>query len=134
LIVDVAENSFRAAFKDPRFAPLRNDELVDLDLSIAVLIPPVAMRYGDEIDLLRQLRPGTDGLIIEDGSHRALFLPSMWRRLPDRRRFLGELKQKAGLDPDHWSPAFKVARFQTVEIKQESQNVSQTRTALAARS
>jgi AMMECR1 domain-containing protein len=35
------------------------------------------MRYGDEIDLLRQLRPGTDGLIIEDGSHRALFLPSM---------------------------------------------------------
>jgi MEMO1 family protein len=134
LIVDVAENSFRAAFKDPRFAPLRNDELVDLDLSIAVLIPPVAMRYGDEIDLLRQLRPGTDGLIIEDGSHRALFLPSMWRQLPDRRRFLGELKQKAGLDPDHWSPAFKAARFQTVEIKQESQNVSQTRTALAARS
>ena len=92
------------------------------------------MRYGDEIDLLRQLRPGTDGLIIEDGSHRALFLPSMWRQLPDRRRFLGELKQKAGLDPDHWSPAFKAARFQTVEIKQESQNVSQTRTALAARS
>ncbi len=133
LITDVADNAFRAAFKDPRFPPLRRDELTDLDLSIAVLTPPVPMRFDDEIDLLEQLRPGRDGLIIEDGPRRALFLPATWRQLPERRQFLSQLKHKAGLDAGHWSPAFKAARFQSVEIRQEPPNVLETLVALAAK-
>ena len=134
LITDVADNAFKAAFKDPRFPPLRHDDLTDLDLSLAVLSPPVPMCCGDDTDLLGQLRPGLDGLIIEDGPRRALFLPAMWRQLPDRRQFLSQLKHKAGLHADHWSPAFKAARFRAVEIKQEPPNVLQVLVALAAKS
>jgi hypothetical protein len=58
----------------------------------------------------------------------------MWQQLPDRRQFLGQLRHKAGLYANHWSPAFKAARFQTVEIKQEPPNVLPVLVALAAKS
>lgn len=134
MIADVADNAFKAAFQDPRFPPLRHDELADLELSLAVPTAPAPMRFDDETDLLGQLRPGRDGLIIEDGPRRALFLPAMWRQLPDRRQFLGQLKHKAGLHANHWSPAFKAARFQTIEIKQEPPNALQVLVALTAKS
>jgi MEMO1 family protein len=84
---------------------------------MALLTPPAPMRFVDEPDLLAQLRPAIDGLIIEDGSHRALFLPAMWRHLPDPRQFPNHLKQKAGLDAEFWSPAFRASRFRTAEIR-----------------
>ena len=117
LIADVADNAFKAAFKDPRFQPLRFDELDGLDLSIALLTPPAPIQFVDEPDLLAQLRPNIDGLIIEDGPHRALFLPAMWRHFPDPRQFLNQLKQKAGLDAERWSPTFRASRFGTAQIR-----------------
>jgi AmmeMemoRadiSam system protein B/AmmeMemoRadiSam system protein A len=120
LAVDVADNAVKAALEDPRFPPLLPAELEDLDLSVSVLTPPVPMTIADEADLLAQLRPGIDGLIIEDGGHRALFLPSVWEQLPDPREFLGHLKRKAGLSPHHWSPGFRAQRFQAVEVKEQA--------------
>ncbi|MGE5547902.1 MAG: AmmeMemoRadiSam system protein B [Solirubrobacterales bacterium] len=116
LIEDVSENAFKAAFRDPRFPPLTAGELDGLEVSLSVLTPPVAMAFADEADLLGQLRPRIDGLIIEDSGRRALFLPSVWGQIPDPRLFLAHLKQKAGLPADHWSPSFRAARFQAVEV------------------
>lgn len=116
LIVDVVENGFRAAFKDPRFKPLTEAELDGLDLSISVLSPSRPMTVADEADLLGQLRPRIDGLVIADGQRRALFLPSVWEQIPDPKTFLGHLKAKAGMKPDHWSPAFQAFRFIAEEI------------------
>lgn len=116
LAEDLVENAFKAAFRDPRFPPLSEAELADLELSLSVLTPPVPLRFTDEADLLAQLRVRTDGLIIEDGGMRALFLPSVWEQLPDKRRFLAHLKAKAGMPPDHWSDGFKASVFQAVEI------------------
>lgn len=117
LIEDVADNAFKAAFGDPRFSPLSRDELDGLEISVSVLTPPAALSFADEDDLLAQLRPGTDGLIIEDTGRRALFLPSVWEQLPDKRLFLAHLKQKAGLPADHWSASFRASRFQAVELR-----------------
>ncbi len=117
LLEDVATNGYSAAFRDHRFGPLKADELADLDLSISVLSDSVPIEFADEADLLAQLRPGIDGLIIQDGGKRALFLPSVWEQLPDKARFMGHLKAKAGMKPDHWSPGFKAWRFVTEEIK-----------------
>ena len=74
------------------------------------------MTISDEADLLRQLRPGVDGLVIMDGNRRALFLPSVWEQLPDPKTFLSHLKHKAGMAPDHWSPDFKANRFIAEEV------------------
>lgn len=116
LATDVAENAYRAAFRDPRFAPLQADEATDLDLHLSVLSPAHPMAFTDEADLLTQLAPGTDGLIIGDGSRRALFLPSVWEQLPDPAQFLAHLKVKAGLAPGHWSDTFEAHRFIAAEV------------------
>lgn len=117
LIEDVADNAHGAAVRDPRFAPLTERELDGLTLSVSVLTPPQPLPVNSEADLLAKLRPGIDGLIIEDQGHRALFLPAVWESLPDPRRFLAHLKQKAGMAPDHWSPSFRALTFQAVELK-----------------
>ncbi|HAD85773.1 MAG TPA: extradiol dioxygenase [Rhodospirillaceae bacterium] len=111
LIADVAANGYAAAFRDPRFPNLSQAELPEVSLSISVLSPQVPMTIKDEADLLAQLRPGIDGLVIEDGARRALFLPSVWEQLPDKSAFLQHLKRKAGLAADHWSDGFQARRF-----------------------
>ncbi len=118
LVEDVVQNAYKAAFSDPRFPNLGRDELSDLNISISVLSPAAPMTLKDEADLLRQLRPGIDGLIIQDLGRRSLFLPQVWSQLPDPRRFLAHLKQKAGLPIDHWSDGFKGWRFITEGVKQ----------------
>jgi hypothetical protein len=62
-----------------------------------------------------------------------LFLPAMWRHLPDPRQFLHHLKQKAGLDAEHWSPAFRASRFRIAEIRQQPPNVLRVLLRLASR-
>ncbi|OEJ64252.1 hypothetical protein BEN30_16915 [Magnetovibrio blakemorei] len=115
LAVDVAENAFRSAFKDPRFAPLKIDEVDALDIHLSVLSPAVAFAFNDETDLIATLKVGEDGLIIEDMGRRALFLPSVWSQLPDPAQFLGHLKTKAGMSATHWSNSFRAWRFIAAE-------------------
>jgi len=116
LAKDVTENAFASAFRDHRFSPLSADELDGLELSISVLSPSTPMDVKDEKDLLSQLRPEIDGLIIEDKGKRALFLPSVWSQLPKPEDFLAHLKAKATMTPDQWSPDFKASRFITAEV------------------
>lgn len=116
LAEDICDNAFKAAFRDPRFPPLTPSEWEKVELSVSVLTPPVAMRFSDQAELLAQLRPRIDGLIIEDQGKRALFLPSVWEQLPDKAQFLAHLKHKAGMAPDHWSPSFTASRFQALEF------------------
>lgn len=113
LIADIAENAFAAAFQDPRFPPLDPREYADLSVHISVLSPPEPMHFSSEEDLLRQLQPGVDGLILSDGGYRGTFLPSVWESLPQPRQFLNELKRKAGLPSDYWSDTLQVARYHT---------------------
>ena len=117
LIVDVVQHAFNAAFRDWRFPRLEWLELAELALSVSVLTPPEPMRFAGEADLLAQLRPSVDGLIIEDHGRRSLFLPSVWEELADRRQFLMALKLKAGLPADHFSPGFRAQRFRSIEVK-----------------
>ncbi|BCU05791.1 AmmeMemoRadiSam system protein A [Allochromatium tepidum] len=113
LVLDVAQNAFAAAFEDPRFPPLRADEYPELSLKISVLTPAEPMAFGSEAELLTQIRPGVDGLILSDRGRRGTFLPSVWEQLPDPRDFLEHLKRKAGLPMGHWSDSLRVARYAT---------------------
>ncbi len=113
LLEDVETNALAAAFRDPRFSPLQADELNDLVIEISLLSPLERLRCADEADLLRQLRPGVDGLLLECGHHRGTFLPAVWRELREPRRFLRHLKLKAGLAEDFWGPELIVRRYTT---------------------
>ena len=119
LAQDVAENAQRAAFADPRFPPLSIDEWPQVRLSLSLLSAPVAFPVKDRADLLAQLRPHVDGLIIEEGERRALFLPAVWEQLPQPEDFLGHLLHKAGLAPDYWSAGLRLWRFGAEEFSEE---------------
>lgn len=114
LVEDVSQNAYAAAFRDPRFPKLNINEFPQLDIHISVLSKPQPMTFDDEQDLLAQLQPGIDGLVLEEGYHRGTFLPQVWESLPEPNQFLRHLKQKAGLPPDYWSKAITMQRY-TVE-------------------
>lgn len=119
LVRDVADNAFAAAFRDPRFPPLSAAELDQIHIHVSVLSPPEAVDVRSELELLDVIRPGVDGLILEEGLHRGTFLPSVWESLPDPREFLAHLKMKAGLSPEYWSDRVKVARYTTESFGEE---------------
>lgn len=108
---DVAHNAYAAAFSDPRFPPLTEKEFTEVDFHLSVLTPPVPMKFTSEEDLIKQLRPSIDGLVLEDGFHRGTFLPAVWESLPDASQFLQHLKLKAGLPANHWSGTLTVSRY-----------------------
>ena len=118
LVDDVAENAFSAAFKDPRFSPLSDDEFNEIDIEISILTPAEPMSFTDEEDLLSQIQPGIDGLILEDGFYRGTFLPSVWESLPDKNDFWKHLKLKAGLPITHWSDTLKVSRYRSLAFSE----------------
>ncbi len=116
IALDVVENAAAAAIHDPRFSPVTSREVPDLDVSLSVIGRREALDVGGEAELLARLRPGVDGLVIEDGSRRAVFLPVVWRQLPDPHSFLDALRHKAGMPRGHWSDATRAWRFSVREL------------------
>ncbi len=111
LATDVAENAVAAALEDPRFPPLRQAELEQTRIEVSLLDMPEELHFTDENDALRQLRPGIDGLILNNGRYRATFLPQVWEALPDPKLFLEHLKLKAGLPANFWGPNLTLSRY-----------------------
>ena len=116
LVIDVARNAYAAAFTDPRFAKVSAREIQSLQIHISILSEPENLNFSSESDLIAQLRPGIDGLVLEDKGRRGTFLPTVWDVFPEPRLFLNQLKRKAGLAESHWSERIKVARYLTETI------------------
>jgi len=92
-----AEMAIAAATQDPRFRPLRKEELASIQIDISVLTPFRKVTSIDEIEV------GRDGLLIRRGPNSGVLLPQVaveqnWNRLT----FLEQICYKAGLDKDAW--------------------------------
>jgi len=99
---DVCEHAVAAALEDPRFPPVREDELNRIQIEVSRLTRPVPLEYRDADDLLSKLRPHVDGVILRDGFRRATFLPQVWEKIPDPSGFLDNLCYKMGVSHDQW--------------------------------
>lgn len=108
---DVATNARAAAVHDPRFPPLTLPEYAGIDLEVSVLSALEPLACTDEADLLAQLRPGVDGLLLEAGRRRGTFLPQVWEQLPRPTQFLDRLKVKAGFSMRDWDPRWRFSRY-----------------------
>ncbi|HYI09439.1 MAG TPA: AmmeMemoRadiSam system protein A [Thermoanaerobaculia bacterium] len=96
----VHANAVNAAFRDPRFYPLRKEELANLHIEISVMSPIEPVTSPEEIEV------GRDGLIISRGGRAGLLLPQVASELGwDRETFLRQTCMKAGLPPDTWQSA-----------------------------
>lgn len=93
----VGETALAAAFDDPRFPPLRQDEMKDITVEISVLSPLKEITNIDEIEV------GIHGLYITKGFHSGLLLPQVATEYDwDSLTFIQETCYKAGLQRDAW--------------------------------
>jgi len=111
----VAYSARAAALEDPRFDPVRSDELRDIEIELSVLSIP------ERIDP-RQIEAGKHGLIVSRGWQRGVLLPQVaveqrWESL----RFLEETCVKAGLERDAWKQAETLILAFTADVFSESE-------------
>ena len=102
LATDVREHSIAAALEDPRFPPVREDELSRIQIEVSRLTRPIPLEYKDAADLLSKLKPQVDGVILRDGVRRATFLPQVWEKIPDPAEFMDNLCYKMGVSDNTW--------------------------------
>jgi len=113
LLKALIEAAIAAATEDPRFQPLRYEELDKITVEVTVLSPPELVEAREK---LKAIEIGRDGLIIEKGFHRGLLLPQVpveqgW----SAEEFLAGLCMKAGLPPYAWMEEdARIYRFQGV--------------------
>lgn len=100
LYVAVSQNAINAAFRDPRFYPLRSEELAVIHVEISVMGPIERVAEVEEIMV------GRDGLIIRRGGYAGLLLPQVATEYGwDREMFLQQTCYKAGLARNSWREA-----------------------------
>ncbi len=92
----IGDMSESAAFRDPRFSPLSEDELDKISIEISILSPL------ERVDNILKIKPGRDGLYVINGFYSGLLLPQVateqnW----DRETFVNRTFQKAGLDSSY---------------------------------
>lgn len=125
LVDDVEANACAAAFEDPRFPPLGRGELAGIRVEVSVLGPLTEIRASCEDELVRQLVPGEDGLVLVvgdgdgDSDRRATFLPQVWASLGTPRVFVDHLRRKAGLGRDFWNLEPRFLRYRVSKWSEE---------------
>jgi len=99
---DVGNNAHAAAFQDPRFPPVEENELSQIKIEISLLTPSQEIHFSNPEELISLLQPRVHGVIFQYQGHRSTFLPQVWDQLPDPLDFLNHLCLKAGTKIDDW--------------------------------
>lgn len=109
LLDDLIQNAQAAAFEDPRFYPLSQEEFLHVTIEVSLLSEPEPLVYDTLDDLRAKVVVGEDGIILQQGARKATFLPQVWEQLPTFELFFSHLCQKAGMEahcleshPDIW--------------------------------
>ena len=102
LAIDVQQHAVAAALQDFRFPNVKPSELSQINIEVSVLSPKAPLRYEDPQELVNQLRPNVDGVVLQDGLRKATFLPQVWEKVPDPELFLSQLCIKMGAPGDLW--------------------------------
>ena len=88
LAESLRRNALAAAFDDVRGRPLRPLDVPALSLEVSILSPLEPLHLGDEALARAAIRPGVDGLLLSWRGHRGVFLPQVWRALPEPGRWV----------------------------------------------
>ena len=126
LYEDIIINAKNAAFSDPRFSPLQEDETENLIIEISVLTQPQEVKFKSVEELLSYLNEKKPWLIIQLWIKQATFLPSVWEELPDPDQFLLHLIYKAWLTLEEFISnfdKFKIFVYGSIEFKDKWTNI-----------
>ncbi len=124
LIDAVIDNAYNASTQDPRFEPVRKEELDNLVFEVSVLTPPEPVDVANPKDYLKHVKVGEHGLIVEKGLYKGLLLPQVpveWGWCEEE--FLCQCCMKAGLPPDTWlTKGTKIYRFKAIVFEEIAPN------------
>ena len=98
----VIENSINAAVNDPRFSPMKYNELKEARIDISVLSVPTLFKHSNYQELLSELENKVYGVVLKRGLHQSTFLPSVWEFIPEKENFLGNLCLKGEMEAECW--------------------------------
>ena len=118
VMATVCEAAWRAAAEDPRFLPVREEEIDALRVEITLLGPLARIEDATDFSI------GVHGLVLEHNGHRGLLLPQVavehaW----DRGQFLSGLCRKCRLPDQSWAePGALLSRFEGVKFSEEDEN------------
>ena len=108
-----------AATEDPRFPPMRPDELAAVVIEVSVLGPLEPCSDPAQIEV------GRHGVLVDDGARRGLLLPQVavecgW----DGQTLLSQACVKAGLEPAAWQGKAQVFRFEAEVFEEAAEHPS----------
>ena len=108
------EVALAAAFNDPRFPQVSEEEFEKLDFEVTVLTKPEIIEVAHYEQYLDEIEIGRDGLIIQKGYARGLLLPQVAvENAFTTEEFLEHTCMKAGISADSWMDAScDVLKFQ----------------------
>jgi len=108
---NLVQSAADAALRDPRFPPVRLEEVEALDIEVSLLSPMQPIR-PEEVVI------GRHGLLVERYGRRGLLLPQVATEHGlSREQFLAETSIKAGLSRDAWKdPETRIYGFECVIV------------------
>lgn len=110
LVEVVAHCARSAALEDPRFSPVRPEEIADIEIEISVLSPL-------EDITPEKIEAGTHGLVVSRGWQRGVLLPQVATQFGwTAEKFLEETCAKAGLDRTAWRDSETRVQAFTAEV------------------
>lgn len=113
-----------AATEDPRFSPVKSEELDKITFEVTILTPPEEIQVDDPLEYPSRIKVGRDGLIVKHSFYSGLLLPQVpveyhWTE----EEFLGYTCEKAGIPRDYWKKKdTKILKFEGIVFKEESPN------------
>ena len=118
LLDDIIHNAKAAAFKDPRFMPLSEEEFERTKIEVSLLTPPQPLEYEDSAELKSKIRIGIDGVILKHNDYQATFLPQVWEELSEFELFFSHLCQKAGMAQGCLALHPEIYTYQVEKVKE----------------
>ena len=118
------EAAISAATEDPRFYPVKYEELNSITFEVTVLTPPKKIIVNNPKEYLSQIKVGRDGLIVKYGFYSGLLLPQVpieygW----NEEEFLEYTCEKAGIPKDYWKNSkTEIQKFEGMVFKEEKPN------------
>ncbi|RMF55702.1 TIGR00296 family protein [Candidatus Woesearchaeota archaeon] len=114
-----------AAFDDPRFPPMRIDEMKNSEFELSILSVPKLINVKKPEEYINHIQIGKDGLIIKGRMNAGLLLPQVATEYGwDETEFLNQVCVKAGMHPNAWHDLTnRVYHFQAQVFKEENGDV-----------
>jgi len=110
LLDAILDSAVSAAVRDPRFPPVRYEEMEEIVVEVTILTPPAKIDAMPS-DMPKHVEVGKHGLIVRKDVYQGLLLPQVATEC-DAEEFLSQTCIKAGLLPDAWLTGAVVYSFE----------------------